>query len=49
VWHWIGEINNDLADFGFVVVGVFVVAWIVSATIYWLKGYDRVAAVEPAE
>ena len=49
VWSWIGKINNDLANFGFVVVGIFVVAWIVSATIYWLKGYDRIAAAVPAE
>ena len=49
VWSWIGKINNDLASFGFVVVGIFVVAWIVSATIYWLKGYDRIAAAVPAE
>ncbi|MGZ5794022.1 MAG: HoxN/HupN/NixA family nickel/cobalt transporter [Croceibacterium sp.] len=49
VWSWIGKINNDLANFGFLVVGIFVVAWIVSATIYWLKGYDRIAAAVPAE
>ena len=49
VWRWVSEINNDLANFGFVIVGIFVVAWIVSATIYWLKGYDRIAAAVPAE
>jgi high-affinity nickel-transport protein len=41
---WISAINHDLADFGFVIVGIFVSAWILSATIYWLKGYDRIGA-----
>ena len=49
LWRWIAEINDDLANFGFVVVGIFVVAWIVSAAVYWLKGYDQVAVAEPAE
>ena len=49
LWSWTSEINNDLANFGFVVVGIFVVAWIVSAAIYWLKGYDRIPAAVPAE
>ena len=49
VWGWISEINNDLANFGLVIVGIFVVAWIASAMIYRLKGYDRIAAAVPAE
>jgi high-affinity nickel-transport protein len=49
LWGWTSEINNDLANFGFVVVGIFVVAWIASAMIYWLKGYDRIPAAVPAE
>ena len=49
VWGWISGINNDLANFGFVIVGIFIVAWIMSATIYWLKGYDRIAVAVPAE
>jgi high-affinity nickel-transport protein len=49
VWGWISEINSDLANFGFVIVGIFVVAWILSAVIYWLNGYDRIAIAVPAE
>jgi high-affinity nickel-transport protein len=41
---WISAINRDLADFGFVIVGIFIIAWIASAAIYWLKGYDRIVA-----
>jgi nickel/cobalt transporter (NiCoT) family protein len=49
VWGWISEINNDLANFGFVIVGIFIAAWIISAMIYWFKGYDRIAMAVPAE
>jgi high-affinity nickel-transport protein len=49
VWGWISGINDDLANFGFVIVGIFIAAWIVSAMIYWLNGYDRVVATVPAE
>jgi nickel/cobalt transporter (NiCoT) family protein len=48
-WRWVNEINGDLASFGFFIVGVFVVAWMLSAMIYWLKGYDRIALTVPAE
>lgn len=49
VWGWISEINTDLANFGFIIVGIFIVAWIASAIIYWLNGYDRITAAVPAE
>ena len=37
----VGDLNGDLANFGFVVIGVFVAAWVVSALVYRWKGYDR--------
>ncbi len=49
LWSWTSQINNDLANFGFAIVGLFVVAWAVSAMIYWLKGYDRMPSGVPAE
>ncbi len=42
-WGVIASLNDNLADFGFAVIGVFVVAWLASAAIYRLKGYDRLA------
>ena len=33
-WAAIGALNEDLASFGFLVIGLFVVSWIVSALIY---------------
>jgi high-affinity nickel-transport protein len=48
-WRWIRGLNDDLANVGFIVIGIFVVAWIGSAAIYRLRGYDRMPSTEPAE
>lgn len=40
-WGTISAFNEDLAQFGFVVVGVFIFAWAVSVLIYRWKGYDQ--------
>jgi high-affinity nickel-transport protein len=42
LWDTVGTLNGNLANFGFAVVGIFVVAWIASVSIYRWKGYDRV-------
>ena len=39
-WGMIGGLNDDLTNFGFAVVGVFVASWIISTVIYRAKGYD---------
>ncbi len=43
-WDIVSGLNDSLANFGFVVVGIFVMAWVVSAAIYKLKNYDRLDA-----
>jgi high-affinity nickel-transport protein len=40
-WGLIGDLNANLTNFGFVVVGIFVASWLVSSLIYRAKGYDR--------
>ena len=42
-WFWTGisRLNDNLANFGFVVVGIFIASWIVSAVIYRVKGFDN--------
>ena len=40
IWSVIGELNDNLANFGFVVVGIFVASWLISAIVYKAKGYD---------
>jgi high-affinity nickel-transport protein len=48
VWRLVAGLNDDLADFGFVVVGIFVLAWGVSASIYRWKGYEARVIPGPA-
>jgi len=41
-WAMIEELNDDLASFGFVVIGVFIVSWIASLLIYRWKRFDQI-------
>jgi high-affinity nickel-transport protein len=43
-WGAIGAINDNFGTLGYVIVGVFVVAWGISALIYRLKGFDEAVA-----
>jgi nickel/cobalt transporter (NiCoT) family protein len=45
IWSVVSGLNADLADFGFAVVGIFVVAWGASAVVYRWKFDDRPAPV----
>ncbi len=49
-WNVIEGLNGGLANFGYLVVGIFVVSWAVSYLIYRWQGFDRPArpAVERA-
>jgi len=40
-WHIISGLNDNLANLGFVVVGIFIASWIVSALVYRAKGLDN--------
>jgi nickel/cobalt transporter (NiCoT) family protein len=42
-WQAIGDLNDDLATFGFIVIGVFVASWIASVLIYRWKRFDELA------
>ena len=41
-WASVGALNENLTNFGFIVVGIFVASWIISSLVYRAKGYDRV-------
>jgi nickel/cobalt transporter (NiCoT) family protein len=41
-WGAIGALNDNFGALGYLIVGIFVVAWIVSFAIYRLKGYDDI-------
>ncbi len=40
-WAGVGELNDNLAYVGFVVVGVFAASWLVSTLVYRLARFDR--------
>ncbi|MBB3453171.1 high-affinity nickel-transport protein [Rhizobium sp. BK313] len=40
VWSFIGDLNDNLANFGFAVVGIFLLSWLISTILYKAKGYD---------
>jgi nickel/cobalt transporter (NiCoT) family protein len=41
-WKYIGSLNQNLGSMGYLILGVFLASWVVSAVIYRLKGYDHV-------
>jgi high-affinity nickel-transport protein len=43
-WDVIGGLNDNLTNFGYAVVGIFVLSWIISTAIYKARGYDGLAA-----
>jgi high-affinity nickel-transport protein len=40
-WGLVGSLNDNLTNFGFVVVGIFIASWLISSIVYRVKGYDR--------
>ncbi|MBS0641511.1 MAG: HoxN/HupN/NixA family nickel/cobalt transporter [Proteobacteria bacterium] len=48
-WFWVSveALNENLTNFGFVVVGIFAVSWIVSSVVYRAKGYNRLQVERP--
>ena len=44
-WGAVGALNDNFGALGYLVVGVFVLAWLVSAIIYRLKRFDEIETV----
>ena len=40
-WDFIGTLNSGLANFGYLVVGIFIASWAISYLIYRWQGLDR--------
>jgi high-affinity nickel-transport protein len=40
-WETIGMLNENFEHLGFVIIGVFIFAWLASFVVYRVKGYDR--------
>ena len=47
VWSFIGDLNDNLANFGFAIVGIFVLSWLVSTVLYKTGGYDNLQINRP--
>jgi nickel/cobalt transporter (NiCoT) family protein len=43
-WNLIGDLNKELAGFGYFVVGIFIASWIASYLIYRWGGFGRIVA-----
>ncbi len=43
IWDVIGNLNDNLTNFGYAVVGVFLASWLVSTLIYRVNRYDEIA------
>jgi high-affinity nickel-transport protein len=41
VWDAVGGLSDSFGMLGYLIVGVFVLSWLVSMAIYRLKGYDK--------
>ncbi len=44
-WDAIASLNNNLANFGFAVVALFITSWIVSTAVYRAKEYEAITTV----
>ncbi len=47
VWDAIVALNDNFGVIGYLIVGIFVVSWGVSALVYRVKGYDLLEIAEP--
>ncbi len=40
-WEAVGAINDNFGIFGYVIIGIFIATWAISALFYFLMDYDR--------
>ena len=43
-WGMVGTLNENFGILGYVIVGIFIAAWLLSYAIYRLNGYDEIEA-----
>jgi len=41
-WDFIGSLNDNFGDLGYLIIGIFVGCWIVSHLLYRANGYDKI-------
>lgn len=47
-WGAIGALNDNFGVIGYIIVGLFIAAWLLSYAIYRLKGYDDIEVSVPS-
>ena len=45
LWDAVASLDDNFGTLGYLIVGIFVVSWLVSLGIYRLKGYDQLEVV----
>ncbi len=46
-WGAIGSLNDNFGEIGYLIIGIFALAWLVSFVVYRLKRYDDIETVAP--
>jgi high-affinity nickel-transport protein len=41
-WGMIANLNANFGTLGYLIIGIFVMSWVMSALIYHMRGYDRI-------
>jgi nickel/cobalt transporter (NiCoT) family protein len=49
IWDTIGNLNDNFGTIGYLIIGIFIGAWLISLLIYRLKGYDNLNTTAPNE
>ncbi len=47
VWDWVADLGENFTSLGFVIIGLFVAAWIISMLVYRYKNLDNVELPRP--
>jgi len=40
-WNFVGVLNDNFNNLGFIIIGIFVLAWLISVFVYRYRGYDQ--------
>ena len=46
-WDAIGALNDNFGTLGYVIIGIFILSWLVSVAVYRIKGYGQLEIAGP--
>lgn len=44
-WDFIGNLSDNFGTIGYLIIGIFIISWIISTIVYKLKRYDEIEVV----